>query len=174
MHRPSAVLLARAVVVALIALASPLRAQERADSVHGAGPPCSLLAVDGRSCALHDVSMVQLLANPERYDGLRVRVIGFVHLEFEGQAVYLHREDFDEALLGNALWVDFRPGTLSASRPIGDRYVLLEGTFDAHHRGHMGLFGGTIGDITRAGPWPSRAEIERRLDAGFQSLKRVP
>ena len=101
--------------------------------------------------------MVQLLATPERYDGHRVRVIGFVHLEFEGDAVYLHREDFEASLVKNALWVSFRPGVPAAqasrSDAMSDKYVLLEGTFDATDRGHMGLFGGTIKDISRADPW---------------------
>lgn len=39
-----------------------------------------------------DVSLVQLIANPGDFHGGLVRVIGFCRLEFEGNALYLHRE----------------------------------------------------------------------------------
>lgn len=127
-------------------------------------------SVARRDCPLADVSLIQMLATPERFDGRHVRVVGFVHIEFEGNAVYLHREDFEAGLLRNAIWVDFRPGALSAARPINDRYVLLEGIFDAQHHGHMGMFGGALRDISSADPWPSRADIKH-----FKVLqRRVP
>ena len=40
-----------------------------------------------------DVSMVQLLATPEKYDGKLVRVIGVGNLEFEGNYLSLNKED---------------------------------------------------------------------------------
>lgn len=115
------------------------------------------------------VSLVQLLATPERFDGCRVRVVGYVHLEFEGNAVYLHREDFEAMLLVNALGVAFRPGTLDAKHPINDHYVLLEGTFGAPGD-HVGYYGGGLRDISSAEPMPSRADLSK-----FKVLKkRVP
>jgi len=97
-----------------------------------------------------DVSIVQLLATPEKFDGKLVRVIGFLCLAFEGDAVYLHREDFDHALTQNALWVDVPE---KCDEGLSRKYVLLEGTFDAGDHGHMGLFGGAIRKITRMSPW---------------------
>lgn len=35
------------------------------------------------------VSLIQLIANPEKYDGKQVAVVGFLRLEFEGNALYL-------------------------------------------------------------------------------------
>jgi hypothetical protein len=49
------------------------------------------------------VSLVQLIANPSVYQGKLVRVIGFCQLEFEGDALFLHREDFEQGLTKNAL-----------------------------------------------------------------------
>ena len=51
------------------------------------------------------ISIVQLLAQPEKYHGRKVQVIGFVHFEFEGNAVYLSREDFEYGLVTNGLWL---------------------------------------------------------------------
>ena len=53
--------------------------------------------------------MIQLIANPERVDGKRVKVIGFVHFELESRsAVYLHRADFVHGLAFNRLGADLR------------------------------------------------------------------
>jgi hypothetical protein len=40
-----------------------------------------------------DVSVVQLIANPQLFDGKKVRFVGFLRREFEGDAFYLHRVD---------------------------------------------------------------------------------
>lgn len=53
-----------------------------------------------------DVSLIQLLANPQAYDGKIVRIIGFIHLEFEGNVIYLHEDDFRYGLTKNGLWID--------------------------------------------------------------------
>jgi len=39
------------------------------------------------------VSIISLIANPERYQGSEVRVLGFFRCRFEEIAVYLSRED---------------------------------------------------------------------------------
>ncbi|MBF9140172.1 hypothetical protein [Hymenobacter properus] len=54
-----------------------------------------------------DVSLVKLIANPEKYDGKTIQVIGFLNLEFEGDAIYLHKEDFDQGLTRNGFWESF-------------------------------------------------------------------
>ena len=89
---------------------------------------------------------IQLLATPERFDGQLVRVIGYVHFEFEGNAVYLHREDFVHGISKNGLWV-------TAAPTFNDTYAILEGRFNAQKTGHMGLFGGSIVDVRRLDRW---------------------
>jgi hypothetical protein len=41
-----------------------------------------------------DVGMVALLASPQKYDGKLIRTIGFMCIEFENDALYLHEEDY--------------------------------------------------------------------------------
>ncbi len=148
-------------LASLCVASSALAAQESAPAMHGIDVPCPDSIVRA-ACPLADVPLVQLLATPERFGGRHVRVIGFVHLEFEGNAAYLHREDYEANLTRNAIWVDFRPGTLTAKNLVNNRYVLLEGVFDARDQGHMGMFSGTLRDISRAEPWPSGKEIRRQ------------
>jgi hypothetical protein len=98
-----------------------------------------------------DVSIIQLVANPAVYDGKVVRLIGFIHFEFEGNAIYLHKEDYDHAITNDGLWVDLAPG-FSAKECQG-RYVIIEGTFRANDHGHMGMWSGAVRGITRCDPW---------------------
>jgi hypothetical protein len=101
-----------------------------------------------------DVTLVQLIANPEKFDGRLVRVIGFLRLEFEGNVLYLHREDYENAILGDGIWVDVTPSITKQSATLNTNYVLLEGVFSARDRGHMGMWSGTIKQIRRAELWP--------------------
>ena len=105
------------------------------------------------SCSLYGPSLIELIANPLPYEGKRVRVVGYLHLEFEGNAIYVHREDLEHAINANGLWVDFAPGTLKSSAPCVDSYALVEGTFTLKHQGHFGMWSGAITDITRCIPW---------------------
>ena len=41
------------------------------------------------------ISLIQLISNPKKYDGKVIEVIGFLSLEFEGQALYLQKEDYE-------------------------------------------------------------------------------
>ena len=49
------------------------------------------------------VSLVQLIASPAEYDGNVVAVIGFLRLEFEGNELYLGRDDYRYAVTKNGL-----------------------------------------------------------------------
>jgi hypothetical protein len=100
-------------------------------------------------------SLVQLLAHPDRYHGEKLQVKGYLHVQFEGTAIYLSRDDAEYGITRNGFWVQFD----KASGPFEDgvkpeqldkKYVLIEGTFDKNSFGHMGLWAGTIGKVTRA------------------------
>jgi len=101
----------------------------------------------------NDVTLVRLIANPEKFDGKLIRVIGFLRLEFEGNVLYLHREDFENAILGNGIWVEVTPVVTKQSATLNMNYVLLEGIFSAGERGHMGMWSGTIKQVRRAQLW---------------------
>lgn len=107
---------------------------------------------------VYDVSLVQLIATPEKYHGKRVQVVGYLNLEFEGDAIYLHQEDFANSLLKNAFWVDFSE-RVKQEKKLADynkKYVIIIGLFDMNLRGHMSLFSGEIKNITRLDNWLSR------------------
>ena len=101
-----------------------------------------------------NVSIVRLIATPEKYHEKRIQVTGYMNLEFEGDAIYLHKEDYDKGLTKNGFWVTFSD-TLDKKEinKLNKSYVLIEGTFNATRHGHMGLFGGEIYEITRIISW---------------------
>lgn len=100
-----------------------------------------------------NVTMVQLIANPAQFEGKIIRVIGFLRLEFEGNVLYLHRDDYENALLGDGIWVDVTPQITKRSKTLNMHYVLLEGVVSSKEHGHMGMWSGTIKNIQRAQLW---------------------
>jgi len=107
------------------------------------------------------VSIVQLIATPEKYDGKVVQVMGFLRLEFEGNAIYLHEDDYRHAILKNGLMVVTNPKIDMEADKLNLHYVLLEGTFHAHNHGNYGLNSGTITNITFANVSPTRSTDHR-------------
>jgi len=107
------------------------------------------------ACTLYGVSLLELIANPERFHGRRVSVRGYVRIEFEGNAIYLSKESFEARSMRDALWL-----APAASSPFakpgatfGPGYANVVGRFDAFDRGHFGMYSGAIQDTTRIVLW---------------------
>ncbi len=113
---------------------------------------CSVMAAFAKP-EPEDVSIVQLLANPKEYDGKFVRLIGYVALEFEGTAIFLHKEDCDHALMANGLWLDVDEAVLKKRKEYHHKYVLIEGTFNAKNKGHLGAWPAAVEKISRWYIW---------------------
>jgi hypothetical protein len=109
------------------------------------------------------LSLIQLIANPEKYDGKQVAVIGFLHLEFEGNALYLSQEDFLHGITRNANWVDVTPDISKDAQVLNNNYVALLGAFDTSGHGHEGAFSGRLTKISRAAKW-SEAKSPRHSE----------
>ena len=96
------------------------------------------------------LSMIDLIANPELFDGKKVMVHGYVHFQFEGNAIYLHKEDFLYGISYNALWLSLSPskGAKEFSE-CQDSYAVVRGTFSASMRGHYDMGSGSLHDIVK-------------------------
>jgi RNA polymerase sigma factor (sigma-70 family) len=104
------------------------------------------------------VSLLQLIATPDAFDGKHVQIFGFVRIEHEGTSIYLHREDSDHRLHKNGLWLVASdvPAEDSKEALVKDRYALIEGRFTAKRKGHRDLWSGSIEEIIRMEPWEIR------------------
>lgn len=103
--------------------------------------------------------MIQLIARPDDFDGEYVRVIGFYRHEFEGNSLYLHREDFEQSLTKNGLWMD-------GKAEHNMTYIVVEGRFNSKRSGHEGMWSGEISAVTRIVPWLSRDQMTKTLGEG--------
>lgn len=113
-----------------------------------------------RTSTISTTPLVRLINRPEAFHRKRVRVIAYLHIEFEGQALYLSVGDFQNGISSHGLWLA-NPEACS-SQALQDRYVLVEGTVDADYKGHMGSFVATIKDISRCELWSDPREPRRR------------
>jgi hypothetical protein len=98
------------------------------------------------------VSIIQLIANPTAFDQKRVLVMGYAVLKFESQHIYLSETDAKHGITKNSLWLDVSDQLYAERARFDQRYVLVEGTFNARRRGHLGLSSGSLENIGRLEP----------------------
>ncbi len=120
--------------------------------------PCVLLGED-----IQGVSLINLIASPEKYNSKIVRVEGYLHIKFEDCALYLSKSDADYLNGNNAIWVSFSENKDINIQPLDrntkltkgnidyldSKYVLLEGVFNKNEHGHMGSYAATLDNVTR-------------------------
>jgi hypothetical protein len=95
--------------------------------------------------------MISIIANPERYDGKRLRMIGYLHLEFEGDMLCPTLEIYGARDAASCIWIEATP----QMQRLSDHYIIVEGRFSSSDRGHMGMFSGALQNVTRADRWSS-------------------
>ena len=103
---------------------------------------------------LKDFSIAPILSNPDQYDGKKVTAIGYFSFGFENVALYLHKDDYEKHNSQNALWLEIIVEVTKMDRlaKFNNKYICIQGTFDAKKRGHDGNFSGAIVNITRLEP----------------------
>ena len=101
------------------------------------------------------VSLVQLIANPDKFNGKLVVVFGYLRLS-ERPALYLHEDDAANSLMTNALWIDSTESMRQHRTELSQRYVKIVGRFRAGGEGHVYFLSGGITDVEECTPWPLR------------------
>ena len=99
------------------------------------------------------VSLVQLLANPDRYNGKLVGVIGFLTLG-EISKLYLHHEDYVHVIESNAVWIEPTNQMHADVQKLDLGYVYIVGVF---HNRNLNRLPDGIGEIQLCRAW-SRLE----------------
>jgi hypothetical protein len=100
------------------------------------------------------ISLISLIAKPEKYNQRKVRVKGFLNLEFEGDAIYLHKLDYELGIEKNGLWIDIDARQIDSikKKSCNQHYVILEGVFEMQNKGHENAYSGAISKISRIEP----------------------
>ena len=99
-----------------------------------------------------NVSIIQLISNPEKYKGKLIRVIGHVRIAFEGNAIYLHREDLEHSLTINALALAPPDEIIKNASFYNNKIAYVVGVFDTA-KGHGGMYSGSITKIKSLDIW---------------------
>jgi hypothetical protein len=110
------------------------------------------------------ISLIQLIVQPEKFAEQRVQVIGLCALEFESKAIWISKDDLRYGITRNAVWLDI--ALTDQSRKYDRKCVFVEGRFTAKSKGHLGLYAGTIEDISRM---LIRSGSDNPLDADEQN-----
>jgi hypothetical protein len=106
--------------------------------------------ISNDTSVVKDVTISSLLAKPQLYNYSKVRVEGYLHIQFEGNSIYTNKEDRKNWADRKGLWVDFvSREKMNSFRKFSDHYVIIQGTFNANKHGHMDTYGGEIDKITR-------------------------
>jgi hypothetical protein len=100
------------------------------------------------------VSIIQLISTPEKYEGSVVAVTGYIHLEFEGNGIYLHKDDYQYGLNKNGLWIDLYECGSPREEEFTDGYAYVVGRFTSADRGHLDSWSGALQEIKSCQSWP--------------------
>lgn len=91
-------------------------------------------------------SIVTLLAEPVSKSAQKVQVSGFLVLDFEGQALYLHKEDYQEGLMRNAIRLSLTPEQEKQYKDMAGSYVTIEASF-LKRRNSEDIFTGSLFNV---------------------------
>jgi hypothetical protein len=109
----------------------------------------TLLKTQGDDQPCVNLSLQELLADPKKYHGKRVRVSGYHHSEFEHSSLSAGPDSirrYNESVWLGGMSHFAKPEQVPAHN---DAFITAEGTFTAGQGGHMGLWAGEIGRLTK-------------------------
>jgi hypothetical protein len=105
-----------------------------------------------------NAGMVALVADPQKYDGKLIQTIGFMCLEYEGDALYLHEDDFRYGIYKNAFVLRLSQAQRNQFKNLSPGYVIIDGTVYANGPERWD-YAGAIGKITRLERWRQRGDL---------------
>jgi hypothetical protein len=93
------------------------------------------------------IPVTKIIQDPDRYEGKPVKVVGYYVDDFESHGLYVSEADYRNAVTKNALWMAVdRSGKY---RHVNRQWAVVEGIVDKANQGHLRLYFGAIGDITK-------------------------
>jgi hypothetical protein len=119
-----------------------------ATSAASAGPPELTKYADEQS-----ISIIQLIANPDRFDGKRVEVGGYLELRDEYEhSLFLDKSSLQSGMSANSVAVDLETSPtviMTRARQLNRSYVSLAGRFKA---GSTAFSAGKLSEIYYIAP----------------------
>jgi hypothetical protein len=85
-----------------------------------------------------DVSLIRLVASPEKYDGKFVRVAGYFSAGREGDGLFVNKTDYDNALIANGIWVRRPDSKICNAKELDQKYIQITGIFKSDFKEQLG------------------------------------
>ena len=117
------------------------------------------------------VSLIALIATPDRYHGKQVTVSGFMYLQRERNALYVTKSDFQHALFKNAIYLQISNEAFERIYPLNGCYVEVRGRFDGKNTGHVGAFSGELAVRQVVSVWSATVPPDAKDTSDPQSCK---
>ena len=95
------------------------------------------------------ISLITLIANPEKFHNKSVRVQGYFMFEHDGNAIYISKSDYTNGLMKNGVFLQIDKNILDKmgiEMPYRG-YITIEGIYNKNLNGSYGFFSGTIENI---------------------------
>jgi hypothetical protein len=110
------------------------------------------------------VSLVQLIATPEKFDGKLVSVQGFLDMDREGDLLYLHQSDSENVILSNAIWVRRTEQMGKDKAKLNMKYVKVTGAFRLGFKEQLGNPSNGIPEVQSVELWSDPAHpVSQRI-----------
>ncbi|MEC4050179.1 hypothetical protein OX284_012115 [Flavobacterium sp. SUN046] len=116
--------------------------------IYGCKPLDNNTSVNKKS---QEVSLISIIANPNKYHKKSIIVKGFFTMETEGQAIFISKNDYQTMIYKNAIYLYIGYDTLKQmdiEEPYKG-YVQIEGVFNKNLKGSYGFYSGGIEKITK-------------------------
>ncbi len=101
----------------------------------------------GMKDSVRQDAIASILADPTRYEGRVVTLRGFVNLERDGDAIYMHVDDYRWGITANAIWLHMPQCANRAGEGVRQGYMTVVGNFTAKLHGSAENWVGEIDDI---------------------------
>lgn len=90
--------------------------------------------------------MMELIAQPVSSSARRVQVAGFLVLDFEGEALFFHKEDYQKGLTRNAIRIALTEEQAKKYKDFAGTYVWVEASF-IKRKNSEDLYTGSLFDV---------------------------
>ncbi len=113
------------------------------------------------------VSLTNLVATPERYEGKLVYVVGYISIGLENMSLCPSKKPLSRK---DCIWLTIDSGPFETDedikrftekekrlKPFNGQVVSVRGVFDSHDTGHFGMWSGAIRNIIEVSAMKSRA-----------------
>ena len=95
--------------------------------------------------SITEVSIIQLISNPEKYEGKTVQIEGFISLEYEGMAIYLTKDDYEYFNRKNGICLLLsKEDAISLKKECHKKFVTVTGKFQTKLYGKSSAWNGLL------------------------------